>query len=397
MIPALNKAEGVPSPFQVILKDKWLLGFLTWVPLSIGFLIWMIFSQGMVRELSMGIVDLDHSALSQKIARDYDASPDLKVTAYFPSPQEAKAAMVRSRVYAYVVIPKNLEKNINQNLPPKISIFYNTQYILIGKKISSAVLQAQATLNAGISTGKNLAKGNTDISQALGEAVPIRAQITALFNPGTDYAQFLVSGILPALWQICIVVGTILALSAYMRQNTLLILLEKKPIKNIFLALGVLSPFFFVQGLTFLGFFYLYLGWPMHGSWTMLITAQAAMVFSCMTVGALFYFLFMDPIRALSFAGVFTAPSFAFMGVTFPKSDMNFLAMAWRAMLPVSHYMEIQIDQANYGVAPHLSLIKLFPLAGSFIVLILLILLIKGQAKSPQIPPSPTSGQGLEP
>ena len=68
------------------------------------------------------------------------------------------------------------------------------------------------TLNAGIDVGRTLAKGNRDIRQAMGRALPIRAQITPLFNPGTDYARFLVSGILPALWQIFVVAKQLLRL-----------------------------------------------------------------------------------------------------------------------------------------------------------------------------------------
>jgi ABC-2 type transport system permease protein len=39
------------------------------------------------------------------------------------------------------------------------------------------------------------------------------------------------------------------------------------------------------------------------------------------------------------------------MGVTFPATDMPFLAQLWRAMLPVSHYIEIQIQQVDYGAS----------------------------------------------
>nr|WP_232312736.1 ABC transporter permease [Enterovibrio coralii] len=39
------------------------------------------------------------------------------------------------------------------------------------------------------------------------------------------------------------------------------------------------------------------------------------------------------------------------MGVSFPASDMPFLAQCWRALLPVSHYICLQIGQFNYGAS----------------------------------------------
>jgi len=366
---------------HLIFKDKWLLAFLTWLPLVIGYFIWMVFSQGLVRELPMGIVDLDHSSLSRQIAKTFDASPDLKVTHSFAGPLDAEKALQAGRVYAYAVIPRNLEKETRLHTPPRITLFYNTQYVLIGKKIISAVMRAQATLNARIDIGIALSKGSTDLNQAMGRILPIRSQTTPLFNPGTNYAQFLVSGILPSLWQVFIVAGTVLVLSANHRQGNLAILLKNQAVTNVFSALANVFPIFLIQGLAFLYFFFHHLGWPFQGSWMVLITAQAVMTSICMVIGALFYFLVMDPPRALSLAGVFTAPGFAFMGVTFPKTDMSPLALAWRGMLPVSHYIEVQIGQANYGLAPHLSLVKLVPLAWGILPLMLLILLINRRAK----------------
>jgi ABC-2 type transport system permease protein len=88
----------------------------------------------------------------------------------------------------------------------------------------------------------------------------------------------------------------------------------------------------------------------MEGSLLPILFAQLLTVLACLIMGAFFFFLTLDPARAMSFAGAFTAPSFAFMGVTFPASDMGFLASTWRSFLPVSHYIEAQISQVSYGV-----------------------------------------------
>jgi ABC-2 type transport system permease protein len=42
---------------------------------------------------------------------------------------------------------------------------------------------------------------------------------------------------------------------------------------------------------------------------------------------------------------------------------MTFLARVWRSILPISHYIDIQIAQVNYGAAAMLSLPQLGHLA----------------------------------
>ncbi|GAA7261263.1 hypothetical protein HpCK38_17920 [Helicobacter pylori] len=53
--------------------------------------------------------------------------------------------------------------------------------------------------------------------------------------------------------------------------------------------------------------------------------------------------------RAISFISVYSAPSFAFAGITFPTNSMNTFALFWSALLPVSYYLQLYIQQANYG------------------------------------------------
>lgn len=102
-----------------------------------------------------------------------------------------------------------------------------------------------------------------------------------------------------------------------------------------------------------------------------MLLAQLVTVIACIIMGTLFFFLSMDPARAMSFAGAFTAPSFAFMGITFPVSDMNALAHAWRSLLPITHYIEVQVDQANYGASATQSIASLWPMVGYLIPLLI--------------------------
>lgn len=363
--------------WAIVRKDKWLLSCLTWIPLLLAASIWLIFSQGIARDLPVAVVDLEHSQISQQFTRLVDASPTLQVTQKYSSASDAAKAMIERDIYGYVVIPRHFDRDLLLGLNPQVSVFYNSQFILIGKLVNSALLQAQGTFNAQLEVVKQLSHGDTTVQSALGQAVTVQSQITPLFNKNTSYAQFLVSAVIPALWQIMIVVGTILVLTANVRARGLHAWLSNAPMKSLTSTLTPYLVLFLMFGIAFSFWFYVLLDWPFNGSFVALTVAQLLTVISCIIMGCLFFFLTLDPARAMSFAGAFTAPSFAFMGITFPVTDMNTAAQIWRSLLPVSHYIEVQTAQSSYGVSAAQSLISLSSMLWYAIPAFAVMLLIK--------------------
>lgn len=349
--------------WQLIRQEPWLKAMLFFLPLSLFVLMWWIFSQGIARDLPVGVVDLDHSRLSRGLIRYYDASPTLSVARQFSEVEEGTALMRNGEIYALVVIPDSLEKDTLLGRSPSVTVFYNAQFILIAKLINSAFVSAQSTYAASIDTVSNMVSGTPVPQQALGQALPVRNQITPLFNSNSHYGQFLVSAAIPAMWQIFIIATTVMALAAEQRRQGLLAWLGQHPVKHVVSKLIPYATVFILQGMLFLWGMYSLLGWPMHGSWIIVFAAQCLMVIACQSVAVLFFFLAMDVTRAMSFVAGFSAPAFAFMGITFPETDMPAIATGWRALLPVSHYIEIQVQQVNYGTGLQQAMPQMMALA----------------------------------
>lgn len=337
-----------------------------WLPPLLFALFWWIFMAGSSFDLSIGVVDLDHSRLSRTLARQCDASAIMAVDQHFPTVAEGRQALVGADIYALMVIPANFEKDVYLGLQPQPTVFYNGQFILIGKQINGAMLQAVGFL-AGEVAGLKALAGGTALPAVVGQVAPIRGQITPLFNKHTNYAEFLVAGGIPAIWQILIVMVTVLSLAAEKRHGGLTSWAGGNHFQALAAKLLPYTLILWLQGILFLVGMYGWLGWPMHGSWAALILAQLLMVLACQAMGSLFYLLSLDPARGLSLAAAYTAPSFAFMGVTFPATDMGLPALIWRALLPVTHYIKVQIHLANYGLNPWL-------LWSSFAALLLFVL-----------------------
>ncbi|MCD9524079.1 ABC transporter permease [Photobacterium carnosum] len=341
--------SAIKNEWRTLWQDKWLRALVVWLPALLFLTMWAIFATGIARNLPVGVVDLDHSQMSRQLTRYIDASPSMAVTRQFTDDHTASAAMRANDIYAMVVIPDNYEKNVKLGQAPQITTFYNGQFILIGKVISSAMLQVEGTYNAGVEAMRNMSSGAPVPLQALGMAVPIQAQITPLFNSNSHYGQFLVSAIIPSIWQILIVATTVLVLVHEARGQGLWRWLAHTPCQKLLGKLLAYSGLFLIQGVLFLWWMYVALDWPMHGQWGILIVAQLLMVFACQSMGSLIYFVAIEAPRAMSFVAAYTAPAFAFMGITFPATDMPVIAKIWRGLLPVSHYIEVQLQQVDYG------------------------------------------------
>ncbi|CAM3025623.1 ABC transporter permease [Moritella viscosa] len=336
---------------QLILASKWQLSLVTWLPIACMLLVYAIFSQGIPRDLAVAVVDQDHSRLSRSLVRYIDGSPSLAVTAQLTNIAEGKALMQRGEVYAVVHIPREFEKQIYLAMTPEVSTFYNAQYVLIGKLVSSNMAKTFATFTAQIDAVKTLASGG-NLAVIKGAVAPISTQVNPLYNTSTNYVPFLVTAAVPALWQIFILVSVLLAFGLEYKNNTQNNWFQRADGAVVSAVIGKLLPYTLlsvVHGLLFLSFFYGYLSLPMHGNWGYLLLILVAGVLAGQAIALFIFTLTMNLTQAISMGAAYSAPAFAFMGVTFPAESMPQLAQIWRSLLPITHYMQLQIGQVNYG------------------------------------------------
>ncbi|RKF12810.1 ABC transporter permease [Alginatibacterium sediminis] len=330
-----------------LFNDRWLYSLLSWLPLVVFLSIAAIFSSSFARENVIMVVDQDNSRLSRQLIRSYHASPNLSVT-MSSNIQTAKDALVKGDIYAYVIIPNDLERDVKRFRSPLVQSYYNGQFLVIGKQVNAALAGIHTTINVGIDVGRVMGTGNTPALQAFGSVMPIRAQMSALFNSNNDYAQFILSGALPAAWQLIIVLSMVLIYSKFLKTESLE---NKRNISSILRISLVSGAMLVLQGLVMACLLFVYKGWPMRGDWSLIVFAQVLCVMASQAIALFLVFLLKDRTRALSFAAALTAPSFAFMGVTFPLDSMPTFSLLWRQLIPICHYVDIQISQSNHAPA----------------------------------------------
>ncbi len=332
-----------------IRNSFFLFSLLTWIPLLSSIIVISIFYKGVATKLPIVVVDNDRSQLSREIIKNINSNQALHVEGIELDIKSASKLIRSSKVYAMVEIPAHFEKDTIQKKQPNITAFVNTQYILIGKMISAALSGTIRESSARVDFANNLINDGQTRS-AIFLTAPINVQITPYFNTYKNYFLFLVSAILPTIWQILIVVALIVSFGKTFKEKKEDIFFKNR---NIFAAvIGKTLPYTFAYmgwGIMFLLYMYGVQPWEFQGSFALTIFAMFLTLLAYEGVALSFFTINFHQTRALSLAAVYTAPAFAFLGITFPVSSMPEFAHIWHNLLPISHYLKLQISQASYG------------------------------------------------
>ena len=353
-----------------IKKSFYKLSLITILPLLCFGLIIGIFYGGVLRNIPVIAVDNDKSKFSEKLLFNIQSSPTIDIKYRLNSLKKASDILKQGSAYGIIVVPKNFMRDTLMQKQPKVTVMLNTQYILIGKMLTSAFMGSVMQSAAEVEYVKNLTTLQNPHA-TLNSVAPIKLQVTPFFNTYQNYFLFLVSAILPAIWQIFIVVATIVSFGLLFKSGK-----EYEFFSGGFIEMkiiGKLLPYTFAYlliGILFLYYIYGVLGWAFQGSFTLVFFAMFLSVVAYQGVALLFFVTGFDYARSLSLGAVYTAPAFAFLGVTFPIYNMNEFALLWRDLLPISHYMEIQISQANYGLDGFLEMDKLLLIVCFWLVFI---------------------------
>ena len=352
--------------------NRWQLWLLTASPLIIMSVLYLIFSAGIVRGIDIAVVDLDQSQSSRLLRRYLNASPILTVTD-FSDASVAQTEVRKGRLSALITLPYQLHRKLANGRQPQIDIRYNGQYLLLGKQANSAIQQALADGLRKLSAKSSLLKG-FNRQQVAFMMSPVRQQITPLNNHNSNYLAFLLPAIMIALWQLVSVMAMsnacaqLIAQPALFRQYSSVTLWLAQ-----FIAIGLPLWLLGISGLAFL---YGILALPLAGSLMLLIFGQLITLSALFLIASVLSITFKDNVRTISICAALFAPAFAFMGVTFPSSDMPMAALIWREIIPSSHFMQLFLDQLSRS-ANLLDLITLGQLL--FFLTLLLPLMILSQ------------------
>tara|TARA_R110001583_G_C5662667_1_gene409821 strand:+ start:4586 stop:5755 length:1170 start_codon:yes stop_codon:yes gene_type:complete len=309
-----------------------------------------IFTSGTLTNLPIAVIDNDGSSVSRTYIRMLEASPHLHIVDKLSSPAEARELLEQASIYAFVLIPKHFTRDMKTGRQATVVAWYSRQFLTISGTITNSLLEITETLAASAQI-TSLAKRGESVLAAGVNSMPVQLELRTLFNPFQNYQYFLIAGLLPAMLQVFVMVWTVFLVGREFQEQTGARWLAIGG--NVYMAIAAkVLPVFVVASAISIGcvnWLYGVAGWPVSGSLGLLLVGWELLIGAHIVLGVLFAGFAPNLATALSFAVFFTAPAFAYAGITFPQYAMPLVAQFWTYMLPIRTLLRLQIEQTEIG------------------------------------------------
>lgn len=318
------------------------------LPLVMFFFFVSMFSQGVPRDIPIGIIDSDNTKLSRELVRKLNSVPSIEVTHSISNLEEGRKLLIQGKIYSLLYIQKDFESKAARGLSSEIIHYYNNENQLVGGTIFKDVTATVRDLSGEILRDNLLRKGMSQ-SQTEAMAEPIAVNAHVLFNPYTNYMYYLLSGILPTMLQFFIILTTIYTIGIELKKSTIQSAMKTGGGSVITVLSGKLLPYtiiFSIMGMFMLTLMFKYLGFPLQGNVYLIIGATFLFVLAYQAVGLLFIGLTGNLLQAMLNASFYSSSAFTFTGMTYPMIAMYWPAKVWAQFLPLTHYLNIIVEQA---------------------------------------------------
>lgn len=310
-----------------------------------------LLKEGVPTKMPIAIVDLDHSALSRRAARNIDVTPLSKVAEYLPSEREAMSELRSGNIYGFVVIPKNLEADILSSRQPVVSFYYQNGFLIAGGLMQNDLTLILHTLSGGINKNIRETMGQPE-DYIMSQIQPVQINTHQLFNPMANYSVYIATIVLPIMLQLFILLITVYSIGIEIKEKTSHEWLHYSN-KSIYVALtGKLLPYTFIFFIVmmFQNFvLYKVLQVPMNTSIGWLMFVSLLFVLAYQAIGVFCIGLLPMMRHSLNLSAFYGILALTLCGFSFPIESMPPVFQYWASGFPVRHFMHIFQSQILAG------------------------------------------------
>lgn len=157
-------------------------------------------------DLTVGVVDMDHTAASRKYAGMIDASNELAVSCKPDDLKQAEVLFMENKINGVILVPKGFQEEILAGRQANVSVYADASYFLKYKNEILAVTYANAYFSGGVSIKRYMAEGKS-FQQAKVSNDPLTAQTHNLYNPSSAYGSFIMPGLILIIIQQTLLIG----------------------------------------------------------------------------------------------------------------------------------------------------------------------------------------------
>ncbi len=380
---ASNQNKGfwcvVRREWDEILSNRTLRYCLIYLPIIVLFFFTEFFKTQQPKNLPLAIIDQDGTELSRKLGNMLDAVPELQLYRSYSDLSETDQAIKKGEIYGALYIPQGFEQDILKGIQANVVLYSNNELLVPSGVISKAVSKVTTTMGVGIALKRNLMKGK-GYTQALSSAQPVVIDSHVMFNPTVNYLYYLVSGILPAILQIFVLMVGGFVIGRELRSGKGKEWFEAADYKLLPALAGKLFPY--VLLFSIIGFFYNsilfdYIGVPMNGHRWIIECGIVMMICSYFGISLVLIAWSANMRLSISVSAIMGALAFSFSGLTFPISGMPPTASFIARLFPFTHYLELMLNQSFYGASVWGGLARIALMCGFFVLPVLSVLRLR--------------------
>lgn len=302
-----------------------------------------LMSNGQPTDMPVGVVDLDNTSTTRSIIRKLDAFQTTKIVKRYTNVSEARNAIQRNEIYAFLYIPEGTTSELLSMRQPKISFYYSSTSLTAGALLYRDLKTISTLGSAGAASSVLQAKGLTE-SQIMSFLQPIVIDLHTVNNPAVNYSIYLNTMIIPGCLMLFIFLITVYSIGTEQKFGTSKEWMETAG-NNIHNALiGKILP----QTLVFLAIFYGYmmyvfgiLQFPHPGGLPAILLLGLLSVLAAQGFSIFVFGLTPSLRMSMSVCSLWAVLSFSLSGTAFPLSAMSPAIKSIAQLFPLRHYYMI--------------------------------------------------------
>ena len=337
--------ESICREVRTVLRSPWDIAMFIVMPVIWCLLIAGLFGQGMIRDVPVGVVNLDHQPESIELEAKLDALPSVKLVSY-DSPLEAQKALKRSDIYAYLTIPDRWLDRSGKPDASSLELYFPKSLYAIATTLELDIKQALLAFQK-----ENLVKlaqtAGLNEKQAKRATELIGVHSITLGNIAFNFQAYILPTLIPGILHLGLALALASRLLAEWHDKKVKLWLDVAKGSPLIAFLGKAIPWWILY--TFYGFVYIavmtgYLGWWVQGS-LLLWLIGLAFFMAVMTLLPIFLigvFMPLGWVIVLSCTVGYIAPIFPYTGFSYPLDSMA-EPVQWLAItFPLTHYFHFQ-------------------------------------------------------
>ena len=333
---------------QTVLSRPWDIAMFIVMPVIWCVLIAGLFGNGLIRDVPVGVVNLDHQPESIELEIKLDALPSVKLFSY-TTPLEASDAVKRADIYAYLVIPPNWLDRSGTPQAASLELYFPKTLYAIATTLELDI--KQTLLADQMQKLERLAQiAGLNSEQAKRATSLVTVHSITLGNIAFNFQAYILPTLIPGILHLALALAVGSRLLAEWRDKNVHDWINVAGGSPLIAFLGKALPWWMLY--TLYGFIYVavmtgYLGWWVQGS-LLLWLLGLAFFMAVMTLLPMFLigvFMPLGWVIVLSCTVGYIAPIFPYTGFSYPLDSMA-EPVQWLAMtFPLTHYFQFQGEQ----------------------------------------------------